>query len=275
MKTRILVLGATGMLGNAVFNHFNKNNDFITAPTYRTQLNSLTNGFYFNALNNSVEAIPKNFDYIINCIGIITPFIHNNPIESIKINSIFPLELASYCQNNNIKLIHITTDCVYSGNDGKYIETDLHDALDFYGKSKSLGECNSNAMVLRTSIVGAEIHNFVSLLSWAKSQSGGKIDGYATHLWNGVTTNWYAKVCEKIIYDDLYENGLFHLFAANDVSKYQLLQYFNEKFSLNLDINETFPNKVDRTLRTTKTLCSKLNIPSVQQMVNEISRESL
>lgn len=273
MKKRILVLGATGMLGNAVFNHFSKNNDFITTPTYRTQLNNLTNGFYFNALNNSIEAIPKNFDYIINCIGIITPYINNNPIESIKINSLFPLELADYCHNNNIKLIHITTDCVYSGNDGKYVETDPHDALDFYGKSKSLGECTSNAMVLRTSIVGQEIHNYASLLSWAKSQSGGKIDGYSSHLWNGITTNWYARVCETIIYKDLYENGLFHIFSADDVSKYELLQYFNEKFSLNLDIKETFPKKVDRTLRTTKTLCSKLNIPSVQEMVNVMDKE--
>jgi len=273
MKTRVLVLGATGMLGNAVFNHFNKNNDFITTPTCRTTLNNINDGFYFNALNDSVDTIPKNFDYIINCIGVITPFINKNPIESIKINSIFPLELASYCHNNSIKLIHITTDCVYSGNDGKYIETDLHDALDFYGKSKSLGECCANAMVLRTSIVGHEIHNFVSLLSWAKSQSGGKIDGYGTHLWNGLTTDWYAKVCENIIYEDLYENGLFHVFAADDVSKYELLEYFNQKFSLNLEINETFPTKVDRTLRTAKSLCSKLNIPSVQQMVKEINRE--
>lgn len=273
MKTRILVLGATGMLGNTVFNHLNKNNDFITTPTYRTTFNTINNGFCFNALTDSVEMIPKNFDYIINCIGIITPFINKNPMESIKINSIFPLELADYCNKNNMKLIHITTDCVYSGNKGKYNETDPHDALDFYGKSKSLGECFANAMVLRTSIVGEEIHSFVSLLSWAKSKSGGKIDGYGNHLWNGLTTNWYAKVCETIIYDDLYENGVFHIFAADDVSKYELLQYFNEKFSLNLEINEVFPEKVDRTLRTTKSLCSKLNIPSVKQMVNAMDKE--
>ncbi|MDD3394047.1 MAG: sugar nucleotide-binding protein [Anaerotignum sp.] len=273
MKTRVLVLGATGMLGSAVLDHFQNNHDFITTSTYRTESNKPSCGLYFNVLTDSVEMIPKNFDYIINCIGIITPLIDKNPIASIKINSVFPLELAEYCSNNNIRLIHITTDCVYSGNDGKYIETDPHDALDFYGKSKSLGECSSNAMVLRTSIVGEEIHNFISLLSWAKSQAGKKIDGYETHLWNGLTTDWYAKVCENIIYEDLYENGLFHIFAADDVSKYQLLQYFNHKFSLNLEINQTFPQKIDRTLRTTKSLCSKLNIPSVQQMVNAMNKE--
>jgi len=273
MKTRILVLGATGMLGSAVLNHFNNNDDFITTATYRTASNKPNHGLYFNALNDSVEMLPQNYDYIINCIGIITPLIDENPIASIKINSVFPLELAKYCNNNNIRLIHITTDCVYSGNDGKYIETDLHDALDFYGKTKSLGECSSNAMVLRTSIVGHEINNFISLLSWAKSQAGKKIDGYETHLWNGLTTNWYARVCEKIIYEDLYENGLFHIFAADDVIKYQLLQYLNHKFSLNIKMTKTFPKKVDRTLRTTKSLCSKLNIPSVQQMVTDMNKE--
>ncbi len=270
MKKRILILGATGMLGNTVFNHFKKNDAFTAIPTYRTLLNDPNYGLYFNPLQNSVEMIPKDFDYIINCIGIITPFIDRNPIDSIKINSVFPLELAKYCSENNIRLIHITTDCVYSGKDGKYIETDPHDALDFYGKSKSMGECSSNAMVLRTSIVGPEIHNFVSLLSWAKSQAGKKIEGYETHLWNGLTTDWYAKICERIIQDELYENGLYHIFAADDVSKYELLQYFNEKFSLHLKINKTYPKKVDRTLRTTKELCSQLKIPSVQQMIQEM-----
>ena len=272
MKTRVLVLGATGMLGNTVFNHFNSNMDFITTPTYRTASPILTDGFFFDATNDAIEDIPKNFDYIINCIGVITPFIHKDPIDAIKINAIFPLALADYCHHNDIKLIHITTDCVYSGKDGKYIETDPHDALDFYGKSKSLGECPAHGMVLRTSIVGPEIHNFVSLLSWAKSQAGKDIEGYATHLWNGLTTQWYAKVCEKIICQDLYETGLFHIFASNDVSKYQLLQYFSEKFSLHLKINQAYPPKVDRTLRTSKSLCSKLDIPSVEEMVSHMDR---
>lgn len=273
MKKKILVLGATGMLGSAVYSHFKKNPNFITTPTYRTSFDQAANGIYFDALTDHLDTIPKDFDYIINCIGIITPFIDKNPIVSLKINSLFPLELAQYCDGNNIRLIHITTDCVYSGKDGKYIETAPQDATDFYGKSKALGECFSNGMVLRTSIVGQETHNFVSLFSWAKSQAGKKIDGYQTHLWNGLTTKWYAKICEKIISKDLYETELFHVFAADDVSKYQLLQYFNDIFSLNLDITEAHPLKIDRTLRTTKSLCSKLDIPTVKEMIIDMNKE--
>lgn len=273
MKKRILVLGATGMLGSAVYHYLEKNPKFIVTPTTRTPLPPSTDGIYFDALTQSVETLPKDFDYIINCIGIITPFIDKNPIVSLKINSLFPLELANFCESNNIRLIHITTDCVYSGKDGKYVETSPQDALDFYGKSKSLGEPASNAMVLRTSIVGQEIHNFVSLFSWAKSQAGKTISGFETHLWNGLTTKWYAKVCEKIITQGLYEIGLFHVFSNDDVSKYQLLQYFNEVFTLNLGITKTFPEKIDRTLRTEKTLCSRLEIPPVKEMIIDMSKE--
>ncbi len=273
MKKRILILGATGMLGSAVYSHFNKNSNFIAIPTYRSNFGLAPNGIYFNALTDRVETIPKDFDYIINCIGIITPFIDKNPIVSLKVNSLFPLELAHYCDENKIRLIHITTDCVYSGKDGKYLETSPQDATDFYGKSKALGECFPNGMVLRTSIVGQETHNFVSLFSWAKSQAGKRIDGYETHLWNGLTTKWYAKICEKIIHEDFYETDLFHIFAADDVSKYQLLQYFNDIFSLNLDITKAYPEKIDRTLRTTKNLCSKLDIPTVKEMILDMSKE--
>ena len=273
MKKRILILGATGMLGNAVYNHFKKNSNFITIPTYRTNFEHADNGIYFNALTDHLETLPKDIDYIINCIGIITPFINENAIISLKINSLFPLELAHYCDENNIRLIHITTDCVYSGKDGKYVETSPQDASDFYGKSKALGESFSNGMILRTSIVGQEIHNFVSLFSWAKSQAGKKIDGYETHQWNGLTTKWYARICEKIILEDLYDTDVFHIFAADDVSKYQLLQYFNEIFSLNLEITKTQPEKIDRTLRTTKNLCSKLDIPTVKEMILDMNKE--
>lgn len=273
MKKRILILGASGMLGSAVYKHFKENPNFITIPTYRANFSNIDNGISFDALNDDIEKIPKDFDYIINCIGIITPFIDKNPIVSLKINSLFPLELANYCETNHIRLIHITTDCVYSGKDGKYTEISLQDATDFYGKSKSLGECSSNAMVLRTSIVGPEVHNFVSLFSWAKSQAGKQINGYETHLWNGLTTKWYAKVCDKIIYNDLFETGLFHVFASDDVSKYQLLQYFNDIFSLNLEIVKAHPIKVDRTLRTIKDLCSKLDIPTVKEMITDMNKE--
>lgn len=268
---KIIILGSTGMLGNAVASYFLANDNYEVVTTYRDKTVAFgKNDIYFNALNMDFSELPADADYIINCIGIIKPFISDDLENAVAINSLFPWKLADWCEKNNIKLIHITTDCVYSGNKGKYTESDLHDALDAYGKSKSLGECAQKAMVLRTSIIGEEIHKNASLIAWVKSQKNKQIKGFTTHLWNGITTKKYAEVCDKIIANDLYEKGLFHIHASDDVSKYQMMLYFNEKYDLNLKIEKSSPISCDRTLRSEKDLCEKLEIPTVKQMIEEI-----
>ena len=268
---KLLILGSTGMLGNTVAKYFLDNKNYDVTTTYRNEdVKFDGNSIKFDVLVDSLDKFPTNFDYVINCIGIIKPFMTESMVNAIKINSLFPHELAEWCNKNNIKLIHITTDCVYSGNKGSYIESDAHDALDEYGKSKSLGECSDTAMVIRTSIIGEEIHKNASLIAWAKSQKGKTVNGYSTHLWNGITTKQFAKVCDKIIQNNWYEKGIFHIFAKDDVSKYQMLNYFNEKYNLNLEIIKAEPVKNDRTLRTEKKLCSKLEIPTVEEMIKEI-----
>jgi len=271
MTKRLLVLGGTGLLGSAVTKHFLRNNDFSLVTTCRDKTVSIDkNALVFDVVKDSIDVLPVSFDYVINCVGIIKPFMAQDPIAAIKINSLFPWQTAKWCNENNMKLIHITTDCVYSGHKGKYIETDEHDTLDAYGKSKSLGECVTEAMLMRTSIIGEEIHKNASLIEWAKSQKGKTVGGYTTHLWNGVTTKEYARVCEKIIINNWYEKGLFHIHASDDVSKYQMLQYFDRKFMLKLDIKKENPEPIDRTLRTEKGLCKKLEIPTVEQMVMDL-----
>lgn len=271
MRQKILILGATGMLGNAVAAHFASRDEYDITTTYRTDAVAPTGRTVrFDALNDSLEILPKEFDYVLNCIGIIKPFMASDPAGAIKINALFPWQLAAWCKDCHSKLIHITTDCVFSGKKGKYVESDPHDALDDYGKSKSLGECSAEAMVLRTSIIGEEIHKNASLLAWAKSQRGKTINGFSTHLWNGITTKEYAKICDRIIAQDWYEKGLFHVFARDDVTKLQMMEYFNKKFSLNLTIEEKRPEPVDRTMRTEKELCERLDIPTVGQMIKEM-----
>ena len=271
MNKKILILGSTGMLGNAVTSYFLGNPEYDVTTTYRTAAVAFPGkAVAFDALTSPLETLPSGFDYVINCIGIIKPFMAADPVGAIRINSLFPWELAAWCKANGSRLIHITTDCVYSGMKGKYVESDPHDALDDYGKSKSLGECAPEAMVLRTSIIGEEIHKNASLIAWAKSQKGQTVGGFSTHLWNGVTTKEYAKICGKIMSNDWYEKGLFHVFARDDVTKLQMMEYFNEKFQLGLTIQEKRPAPVDRTLRTEKALCAKLEIPTVRQMIQEI-----
>ena len=268
---KLLILGSTGMLGNAVTKYFINNKNYNVITTYRDESVKVhDNSIEFDVIKDGFDKLPDDVDYVINCIGVIKPFMASSKLNAIKINSVFPLELGKWCSKNGIKLIHISTDCVFSGNKGKYVESDLHDATDDYGKSKSLGECSENTMILRTSIIGEEIHKNASLLAWAKSQSGKTVDGYMTHFWNGITTNEFAKVCDKIIKNVWYENGIFHIFAKDDVTKYEMLKYFDEKYSLNLDINKFMPDKIDRTLRTEKELCSKLDIPTVYEMIREM-----
>ena len=218
---KIVVLGSTGMLGNAVGKYFLSQPDkYRTYLSYRNKDVSYgKNKFKFDPLFEGLDKIPKS-DFIINCIGITKPNIDKNKAHSIIINSLFPWQLADHARKTKTKLIHITTDCVFSGKDGNYRENSEHDALDFYGKSKSLGEPNE-AMVLRTSIIGEEIHNHANLLAWVKSMAGKDINGFTNHLWNGITTKQFAKVCEKIIDSRLADNGVHHIFS-NPVNKYQL-----------------------------------------------------
>jgi len=164
------------MLGSAVGKHFLNKEEYDITLTYRSREVSYgTNKVWFDAEKASVLDIPR-VDYIINCIGVIKPFIDDDRAKSIYLNSLFPRELATHCKRYGIKLIHITTDCVFSGRKGNYREDDEHDCLDFYGKSKSLGEPHKDCMVIRTSIIGEEIHKNASLISWVKSMEGKKVE---------------------------------------------------------------------------------------------------
>ena len=268
---KILILGVTGMLGNAVTRRFAANKQYNVTNACRTpEIFPEANARKFDVLADELNVLGTGYDYVINCIGVIKPFMAQSPVAAIKINSVFPWELAGWCAQNGMRLIHITTDCVYSGAKGKYRESDLHDALDDYGKSKSLGECISEAMVLRTSIIGEEIHKNASLIAWAKSQQGKTMGGFTTHLWNGITTNEYANICDTVIKNGWYEPGLHHVYAADDVSKFEMMHLFNKKYRLDLTIEPKTPAPVDRTLRTEKDLCSKLNIPTVAAMIEAI-----
>jgi dTDP-4-dehydrorhamnose reductase len=267
-KLSIAILGSTGMLGNAVYKYFSESGKYTVHSSYRNEaLKRDSNSFYFDATKSHFNDIPK-CDYIINCIGIIKPFMDNNVIESIFINSVFPKILSSQSAEAGMRMIHITTDCVFSGKDGNYSEDSKHDAPDSYGQSKSAGEPD-DCMVIRTSIIGEEIHKNASLLEWVKKNKGKEISGYTNHLWNGVTTKHYAELCSKIIDDNLYEVGLFHV-HSNSVNKYELLKLINKRFDLGITINPTEAIPIDRTLSSVKELNTKLSVKTIQQQVEEL-----
>ncbi|MCK9596136.1 sugar nucleotide-binding protein [Candidatus Pacearchaeota archaeon] len=280
MKT-IAVLGVTGMIGNAVYNKLKNDKSFIIKPFARNiqlaKSMGVTNCLYFGALGDSFNSFHLliGCDYVINCIGVIRPFMKQNLSESIYVNSVFPWNISTFCRYNNIKFIHITTDCVFSGISGPYCEDDLHDPLDEYGKSKSLGEPN-NCLALRTSMIGEEQKKKIQLLEWAISKKGKTIKGYTNHFWNGMTVLTFAKIINKIISDDLYKEGLYHLYTLNNiVSKYEILHIMNDVYKLELEIEpfET-PIGVNRVLYSVRGYIDNFEYcsSSIEEQIKELCK---
>jgi len=259
---KIIVLGATGMLGSTVYACLKDCPEFNVAGTVRKKAG---NFIYFD-VNESLEDLRaklKGCDYVINCIGITKPYCHDQNMQEVRnaimINSLFPYKLDEAAKSNNFKVIQIATDCVYSGKTGKYNEDALHDALDVYGKTKSLGEVRSSSFLnIRSSIIGPEKYNKVFLLEWfLKQPKGVVLNGFSNHLWNGVTTLQFAKLCLTIIkenkFDFLNSISSVHHFVPNEiVSKYRLLCMLNEVFSKDFIIKEQKAGDsiVDRTLES-------------------------
>ncbi len=249
---KVVILGSSGMLGNMV-------KSSLALPTTTLEVISFDRTTFevspkgINELGGRLSHLCGfDTDYVINCIGAIKPTFdkarnHTRPIYT---NAVFPHQLALWCELTDTKLIHITTDCVFTGDKGRYVENDPHDCSDVYGQSKSLGEPNS-VMNLRTSIIGPEVGGRKrSLLEWIKSQDGKSINGYTNHLWNGLTTLELARCIEDIMLDELWTPGIFHIFSS-DVSKHTLIEEVAHQYALDIDITPTEADvAVDRTLRT-------------------------
>ena len=179
--------------------------------------------------------------------------------------------MSDYCQKKKIKLIHITTDCVFSGKRGKYSENDKHDCEDIYGKTKSIGEPD-NCMVIRTSIIGEEKYNKRSLIEWIKLKRGKTLKGFSDHYWNGLTTKHLSEKILQVIKKNLYKKEVFHIFSTPTISKYKLLELINVKLKLNCKIIK-FKTKVpiNRSLITLKNLQKKLKINSIFSQIKDIN----
>jgi len=243
---KVLVLGATGMLGHQVYKHLRRDTSLEVIGTCREPDVRIQKKMYgetfpvFDAFVPYVEARLQDlyatyggFDYIINSIGVIKPAINEeNPLcvaQTIRINAEFPHRLAAFCSSIGGKIIHPSTDCVFSGRGRKsYKEDDVPDATDVYGRTKILGECPTS-MNIRTSIVGPEINTKRSLLEWFLSKGSGTVNGYTNHLWNGMTTLQWAKIVHNIIVMDRWKPGIRHFYSL-PVSKADLLMIFKKEF---------------------------------------------
>lgn len=234
---KIFIFGSNGMLGNYLTQYLSSS--FEVIPITRDEID-LTKDF--SLIKEKYQF--NEHDVIINAAGIIKQRNYSSD-ELIKVNSLFPHFLSTLGCN----VIHITTDCVFSGKEGSYNEDSLHDCVDDYGKSKSLGECE-DLTVIRTSIIGEEVQNKKSLIEWVKSNKNTSINGYLNHFWNGVTCLELSKQIEKIIKTNTYWKGVRHYFSPDTVSKYQLVSYINEIYNLNNTVSPIMSEYCDRSLST-------------------------
>ena len=229
---RVIIFGSNGMLGNYLNKYLAPKYEVVALTREDIDVSAIDESKLLQFLRNNVNKD----DIILNAAGIIKQRGYNI-VDMIVVNSLFPHILAKYKNETGCKVIHITTDCVFSGLTGGYIESDKHDCLDDYGKSKSLGE-NENITNIRTSIIGEEKRNKKSLLEWIISNKGKTVDGYENHLWNGVTCLELAKLIDEIIKNNTYWEGVRHVFSPDTVSKYEILKMVNDIYNLDLTINK-------------------------------------
>jgi len=256
----VLVLGGAGMLGHKVFQHLDDQipdswctiRGRLSDPSIRG-IQLLSNKRVIeniDAMNIAQltaflhETRPKT---IVNCIGVIKQRDEAKcPVPSITINALLPHVLAAECAKWNGRLIHFSTDCVFSGSRGGYTEEDSPDALDLYGRSKALGEVGAqNALTLRTSIIGRELNHRTSLLEWLIAQNGSTIRGFVRAMYSGVTTLYLAEIICRLIKQYPTLSGIFQV-TSGTISKYELLRLLRDAYKLDVTIvpnSEFFCNR--------------------------------
>jgi dTDP-4-dehydrorhamnose reductase len=267
---KILVIGSKGMAGHAVFSYFKSKHIY---EVYGMARNVENNRFTFNldiSQTKSLEniVVENKFDIIVNCIGILNKDAEQNPEKAIWFNSYFPHFLESITKNSKTRIIHISTDCVFSGDKGNYTEHDLKDGKGFYAQSKALGELiNEKDTTIRTSIIGPELSsNGIGLLNWFLNQPDQtSLKGFSNAFWTGLTTLELAKVIEQIA--EQHCTGLIQVVPKDKINKFNLITLFNKVFRndiLRIDKDENY--KVDKSLKSIRRDFN-YEVPSYEKML--------
>lgn len=258
--SRVLVLGVTGMLGHAVFNVFN--GDALHEVWGSLRSAAALRHFPMQSharLLVGVDVLDQDAlvgvmakvrpDLVINCVGLIKQLADaKDPLTALPINAMLPHRLARLCALAGARLIHVSTDCVFSGRKGGYQESDLSDAEDLYGKSKYIGELHDlpYAITLRTSIIGHEIDSSHALVEWFLSQQG-RVKGFSRAVFSGLPTVELARVIKDFVVPHPQLNGLYHV-AAEPIAKLDLLQLVAAQYGKQIEIRPDDGLVIDRSL---------------------------
>ncbi|MGB7972120.1 MAG: SDR family oxidoreductase [Candidatus Deferrimicrobiaceae bacterium] len=261
---KILVVGAAGMLGHALFSVLSGRSDLEVQGTVRTiegldrwfppdllgRIRGGVDAGRFDTVLHALDAVRP--DLVVNCIGIIKQLPDaKDPFVSISVNSLFPHLLAQVCTKAAVRLVHVSTDCVFSGEKGNYRESDRPDAEDLYGRTKLLGEVESPGCVtLRTSIIGHELAETHGLVEWFLAQEG-TLKGFGRAIFSGVPTVEMARIlAERVIPDDRL-SGLYHV-SSEPISKYDLLRLVAERYGKTIGIERDEEFVCDRSLDSSR-----------------------
>jgi len=261
---KVLVLGVTGMLGNAVFRVFGADAEHEAWGTLRngTALRHFPQQSHAR-LVTGVDVLDQDVlvevlsrvrpDVVINCVGLIKQLADaKDPLTALPINAMLPHRLVRLCMLAGARLIHVSTDCVFSGSKGAYLESDQSDAEDLYGKSKYIGELHDlpNAITLRTSIIGHELGSNYALVDWFLSQKG-RVKGYSHAIFSGLPTVELARVMKDFVVPLPQLNGLYHV-AAEPIAKLDLLQLVASQYGKEIEIRPDDALVINRSLDGTR-----------------------
>lgn len=260
-KIRILIFGASGMLGSTLFRVFSRDKNLDTFGSIReaSAMNHFSRELHGSLIPNiCVEGdsgLLKAFsfakpDVVINCIGIIKQLPSaNDHLDSLAINSTLPHRIAKYCEATGARLVHFSTDCVFSGKQGLYKEDHFPDANDLYGRTKFLGEVSyANSITLRTSIIGHELNRTTSLVDWFLSQSG-EVKGFTKAVFSGLPTVEVARVVKEYVIPNPSLFGLYHL-SGNPINKFDLLSLVAQAYAKNIKVLPYDKVVIDRSLNS-------------------------
>ena len=279
---KILILGIDGMIGHKIAQSLA--NDFIIVGSTRKKINNqdigikkcnlVTHDFIKDNTLNLLDNIKPNI--IINCVGVtIRRGINTNKNNTELLNSKLPHKLNEWVEKNQKKLIHFSSDCVFSGEKGNYFDNSTPDADDIYGLSKSHGEVKSNnTLTIRCSIIGREIFNHTELFEWLYSMKNKKIEGYKNVIYSGVTSTWMGKTINHIIKNKIELNGIYNI-SSIPISKHDLLVKLSDIFNLNVDISLNSNIKSNKVLISKKfTEITGINSPNWSDLIVDFKADS-
>lgn len=261
---KILVLGVTGMLGSAVFKYIASHTSHSVFGTMRGRGGrkyfdeKYAENFYSDVDVLDYEALVGVFeqarpDVVINCVGLIKQLAQaKDPLSTLPLNSMLPHRLSKLCALIGARLVHVSTDCVFTGEKGMYLESDISDAIDLYGKSKFIGEIQDqpHAITVRTSIIGHELASSASLVDWFLSQEGA-VKGFTKAIFSGVPTSELARIITDFVIPNPQLFGLYHV-SAEPIDKFTLLNEIAKIYEKKIDIVPDDHLAIDRSLDSTR-----------------------